>query len=479
MHKLTIGLVFPVVAGVAVAAGCSSNPQNPGGTTQAASKLFRPGRGFVPTVQTAAQLAADRANVLSTGTLQYFGGKVIPRAQVYNVYWGNAGSYKTQLDTFIKTLVPSTYVAGLDEYNTNTQTISNGNFVKSIIDTAVSAGGTVDDTQIRTELDRLVSSGTIPPPDANTLVLFFFPNGTNVTATDAGTSCLDFCGYHETYVNGSHEFYYGVLPDPATCGASCDNQNGDYFADLTSVTTHEISEAVTDAEVGLAIQASFTSGVYPVFPNAWTSASGEIGDLCAWQNATFAGYNVQLEWSNAANGCIVPNGVTTDGGVDGGGDGGTDSSAPMNLVVNGGFENGSTGWTFHEKSLAVQTQIVHSGTSALRLGKLIPYTRYAIATQPITLPATGTSTLSFWAYYTCGANDTVPAEYQQVRIQDSSGANLKTIFRQCKNDQTWEQTTVDLSKYNGTTITLQFAGKDDLAADPDPWYLDDVSVTNK
>jgi hypothetical protein len=454
----------------------------------------------MPTVQAAAEL---RASALSTGTLQYYGGKVIPRAQVYNVYWGNAGSYKTKLDAFIQAFVPSTYVAGLDEYNTNTQTISNGDYVKSIVDTAVSAGGTVDDTQIRAELDRLVSSGTIPAPDDNTLILFFFPNGTNITAADAGTSCQQFCGYHETYVSGSNEFYYGVLPDPATCGTGCDNQGGNYFADLTSVTTHEISEAITDAEVGLAIQAYYDAGTYPVFPNAWTSASGEIGDLCAWENATFSGYNVQLEWSNAANGCIVPNGVVTDGGVDGGHDGGsdgghdggsdggqeggsdggtdggTDASGPTNLVVNGGFENGSTGWTFQEKSLGVEMQIVHSGASALQLGRSTAYSGYAIGTQSLTLPTTGTTTLTFWAYYTCGPKDTVPQEYQQVKILNSSGTTLKTVFRQCKNDQTWDQTTVDLSAYNGRKITLQFSEKDLTAAGPDEWYLDDVSVTNQ
>lgn len=469
MHIARVLLLAPAIL---IAVGCSSAGESVNSNGQAVhASGFRPGRGFMPTVDQAKALA-ERPNALSTGTLQYYGGKVISKARVVNIYWGNAGSYRSQLDTFTQTLVASSYVGGLSEYDTSTQTISAGTFVKSVVDTHATVGGTVNDTQIRAELDALVTAGTIPAPDGNTLYLFFFPNGTNVTAADAGTSCIDFCGYHETYVSGSREYYYGALPDPATCGSSCDNQNGNYFADLTSVTTHEIAEAITDAEVGLAIQNANDGGTYPTFPNAWTSASGEIGDLCAWQNATFSGYNVQLEWSNAANGCVVPGAGQSDGGTDGGG--------PTNLVTNGGFENGSNGWTFHEKrGLAVESQIVHSGSNALQIGSSTPYTGYAIVTQSVALPSTGTSTLTFWGYYTCGAGASAPKEYQQLRILDANGTVLKTVFRQCKNDRTWDETTVDLSTYDGRTITLQFAGKDVATSAADPWYLDDVSVTNK
>jgi hypothetical protein len=265
----------------------------------------------------------QQAGAGTTGTLQYYGGKVIPSANVYAIYWGNAGSYQPQLDQFLQTILPSPYFQWLGEYATATQTPGAGSFAQSYVDTAVSASATVDDSQIRAELVNLVNAGTLPPPDDNTLYFFYFPNGTNITSTDGGgSSCSTFCGYHDTFMNGSQEFYYGVLPDPATCGSGCDNQNGNYFADLTSVTTHELTEAITDAEVGLAIQAAKQDGgTYPTYPNAWTSASGEIGDLCAWQNATVDGYNVQLEWSNAQGACVSGGpGQPADAG--GGGDGG-------------------------------------------------------------------------------------------------------------------------------------------------------------
>jgi len=58
---------------------------------------------------------------------------------------------------------------------------------------------------------------------------------------------------------------------------------------LTSVCSHELAEAITD----------------PVPGQGWyNDANGEIGDICAWQNKTLGAYEVQLLWSNRANGCV-------------------------------------------------------------------------------------------------------------------------------------------------------------------------------
>ena len=58
---------------------------------------------------------------------------------------------------------------------------------------------------------------------------------------------------------------------------------------LTSTSSHELCEAITDAIPG----------------HGWyDDANGEIGDICAWKNKQVAGYTVQLEWSNRARACI-------------------------------------------------------------------------------------------------------------------------------------------------------------------------------
>src|SRR5256885_13075037 len=108
---------------------------------------------------------------------------------------------------------------------------------------------------------------------------------------------------------GSQHLYSGVLPDMSSssgCATGCGTSTT--FNNQTSVASHEMIEAVTDAEVGLA------AVVGP--PLAWyNSASGEIGDICNAQQGTIVGtdgvtYTVQKEFSNVANDCIVSRNVT-------------------------------------------------------------------------------------------------------------------------------------------------------------------------
>ena len=58
---------------------------------------------------------------------------------------------------------------------------------------------------------------------------------------------------------------------------------------LTSTSSHELCEAITD----------------PVPGQGWyDDQNGEIGDICAWQTKKLGAYTVQLEWSNNAGACI-------------------------------------------------------------------------------------------------------------------------------------------------------------------------------
>jgi hypothetical protein len=58
---------------------------------------------------------------------------------------------------------------------------------------------------------------------------------------------------------------------------------------LTSTSSHEMCEAITDAIPG--------QGWYD-------DVNGEIGDICAWKTKKLGKYTVQLEWSNKANKCV-------------------------------------------------------------------------------------------------------------------------------------------------------------------------------
>src|SRR5260370_9533801 len=58
---------------------------------------------------------------------------------------------------------------------------------------------------------------------------------------------------------------------------------------LTSTTSHELCEAITD----------------PIPGQGWyEDNNGEIGDICAWKTRKLGNYTIQLEWSTKAGSCI-------------------------------------------------------------------------------------------------------------------------------------------------------------------------------
>ena len=137
----------------------------------------------------------------------------------------------------------------------------------------------------------------MPAPTADTLYMVHFPPGVSIDLDGSG-SCVVFCAYHNTFVHNGVNVYYGVMPDQGgSCAGGC-GTDPSLFNNLTSVSSHELIEAVTDAAVGLA------TTVGP--PLAWyDQTNGEIGDICNAQQGSIAGYTVQAEWSNKASACIV------------------------------------------------------------------------------------------------------------------------------------------------------------------------------
>ena len=97
------------------------------------------------------------------------------------------------------------------------------------------------------------------------------------------SSCQAFCGYHSAIGTST---FYAVMPYPGCSGCL----GGLTALDaLTSTSSHELCEAITDPVPG--------SGWYD-------DTNGEIGDICAWQTKKLGTYLVQLEWSNKAARCV-------------------------------------------------------------------------------------------------------------------------------------------------------------------------------
>jgi hypothetical protein len=220
----------------------------------------------------------------ATPHLTYRGGPLLTAVEVVTVFWGGAWqSRQSQIDAingFYDAILQSAYLDNLAEYSVSGQTIGRGARTGTATITTPEPGTSVTDAALRSFLQDAVGS-SLPAATANSLYAVYLPAGTVVSA-GGGRSCLTFCGYHDS-INGN--LFYAVLPDPGCTGCLGGLQPVDA---LTSISSHELAEAITD----------------PVPGTGWyDDANGEIGDICAWQSETVVGYTVQKLWSNTQGAC--------------------------------------------------------------------------------------------------------------------------------------------------------------------------------
>jgi len=177
-------------------------------------------------------------------------------------------------------VLTSSLIDQLAEYSVDGMTIGHGRRVLSRVLDTVPAPRALADAQLRNELQTAL--GSLPPRNGNTLYSLFLQPGTAV-AMGGSRSCQAFCGYHDA-IDG--EIFYAVLPYPDCAGCL---GGADAFEALTSTTSHELAEAITD----------------PVPGTGWyDDGHGEVGDICAWRTKRLDDYVVQLEWSNAQQRCV-------------------------------------------------------------------------------------------------------------------------------------------------------------------------------
>ena len=162
-------------------------------------------------------------------------------------------------------------------------------------------------------------------------------------------------------------------------------------------------------------------------------------------------------------------------------------SASALHVNNSGFENGLTSWTAGGVNPpATSTAQAHSGNASALLGVVQPASASAGESnlaQTVTIPATGTTTLSFW--YRPSTSDQICSgsscqyDWQEAQIQSTSGQTLASVFKSNSNSQSWTQVTFDMTPYAGQNVVLWFNVHNDGTPSPpdDTWmYLDDVSL---
>jgi len=220
--------------------------------------------------------------------LTYRNGPLLKAVEVFTIFWGKGWKTAPQsamierLNGFFDFILTSPLIDQLAEYNTSAYKIRHGRRTGSITITATSPGSSITDSALQTFVKQQRLAGKIPKATANTLYFIYLPPGVRVVM-GGSSSCQAFCGYHSNVGTGT---YYAVMPYPGCTGCVGDLAP---FDALTSTSSHELCEAITD----------------PIPGQGWyDDLNGEIGDICTWQTKTVGHYTVQLEWSNKAGACV-------------------------------------------------------------------------------------------------------------------------------------------------------------------------------
>ena len=167
------------------------------------------------------------------------------------------------------------------------------------------------------------------------------------------------------------------------------------FGNYTSVTSHELVEAMTDADVGIAT--TFAP------PLAWYDmVNGEIGDICNGQQGTYTAngtaYTIQLEFSNAANNCVLPPPAAT----------GPDFSIAASPASQTVTQGGGTSYTATVTASGGFTGVVSFSVSGLPSGASASF-------NPTSVTGSGSSTMSV------STSSTTPAGTYTLTITGTSG----------------------------------------------------------
>ncbi len=264
-------------------------------------------RQDTPFTAVAAQVDELESRVLLTVT--YNGGDIIPNVNAQAVYlgsqWASNSSLQTQetqIDQFLSTIVDSSYMNMLTNagYGVGLGTASKGAVDNLTLNTTTG----ITDAQIQSDLQALITSGAVQAPTSGQLYIVYVQPGV-VIHLGSDASNTTFLGYHGAFAgtNASGQaadIHYAVISYPGAPNFTAASQGfSSNLNEMTVVTSHELTEAITDPNVNYK-----TLGWYD------SRYNGEIGDLAAGNYTFLAGYEVQDE-VNQQDQLIVPSTTVT------------------------------------------------------------------------------------------------------------------------------------------------------------------------
>jgi PKD repeat protein len=307
---------------------------------------------------------AGKPNVLSgNGNLDYHNGPVIHSSAPYLIFWdpasGITANSRSLFERYFADLAANsgkstnvyavnrqfTDSTGFADYRqtfiTASQAISDTHAYPSrdrvnCADVAATYPSCLTDTQLQTELGRLIATG-LPQGTATNAPLYFIvtPGTVNICAnasTCADTPQTGFCAYHSSFANGSNTVLYATIPmffngastaqNPKFCQVDGNTQVQEPNANIADVAikylSHEDSETITDPlgtgwwDTNSGNEDGDNCNVFGSFfpstgsnPSAFkpslggTAAAGNLRDQLINGNP----YYIQTEWSNGDVNC--------------------------------------------------------------------------------------------------------------------------------------------------------------------------------
>jgi PKD domain-containing protein len=283
-----------LVAGVVVATAGATTVNNSAIAVPATAT--RSAIGFIPSIHAHPNSAS--ACTTSCVNVTFHGGPVQHAEKDYLIFWTPPGyymppAYRSGLITWMSDVAAAAYTPG-NVFSVAQQyyDLSGPGGAKSFVPYAVTYGGSfvdkaalpasgctdsatpacIDDSQIRAEVQKIVTMHALPQND-NTEYILFTPF--NVGSCFSGPACAytQYCGYHNYFAGPSGNIVYANMPWAYNTNG-CD-------ANLAFNTGLPNGDAI-DQEVGLLSKELIAMMTDPHL-NAWfDSAGNEIGDKCAY-----------------------------------------------------------------------------------------------------------------------------------------------------------------------------------------------------